>query len=335
VGRLAQLFVPAAVVITAYLAANQHAFGTALQVSGLVKRAPLTAATMLSFAVFVALALAVGVHTFRRDHGRAPRRTPRFPQAGAFVVHTGWFGAFCILVLGYYEILQTQRWLWYWCPLVLYGVIVLLLAVVDLLDVALAPPRPGRSGRPARPAPPAARALAPLAVILGVPLLIALVVGTVQFRDPTILSIQQANRDAGEWIAANLPPGSVVASWDAGVNGYFGHVHTVNVDGVVNSLAYQRAMDAGSTARELRCDGVAYVANHGPGDTDDDAIRALIRDLYGTDASTRSQVIELVPFDYSGTLETNGAQSSGQQHAAVRVYAIPADAVHPRPDDHC
>src|SRR5262249_47556613 len=161
--------------------------------------------------------------------------------------------------------------LWYWCPLVLYGVIVLLLAVVDLLDVALAPPRVGRSGRPAATAAPAARAVAPLAVILGVPLLLALVVGTVQFPDPTVLSIQEANRDAGGWIAANLPPGSVVASWDAGVNGYFGHVHTVNVDGVVNSLAYQRAMDAGSTARELRCDRVAYVANHGPGDTDDTA----------------------------------------------------------------
>ena len=62
-----------------------------------------------------------------------------------------------------------------------------------------------------------------------------------------------------QWAAANymgaqvanrtLPEGSVIGSWDAGVIGYFSRFPVVNLDGLVNSYAYFRAISA-DTNRE-------------------------------------------------------------------------------------
>ena len=50
-----------------------------------------------------------------------------------------------------------------------------------------------------------------------------------------------ANRDAGEWIDANLPADAVLASWDAGVVGYYARRPVINLDGVANSVEYYDA----------------------------------------------------------------------------------------------
>ena len=49
-------------------------------------------------------------------------------------------------------------------------------------------------------------------------------------------AVQVANR--------TLPEGSVLGSWDAGFIGYFSRFPVVNLDGLVNSYAYLRALDA-------------------------------------------------------------------------------------------
>src|SRR5262249_28752886 len=141
VRKIFELFALPAVVVVGYLWANQHWFGTPWQISGLTKRAPLDAATVLIFGLFAAAALAVGWIGFRAlrrtDEGEARPRAARFPLAGRFAAQTAWFGAFAILVVGYYNVLQVQQWLWYYAPVGLYLVALLLLAVADMSTVAL------------------------------------------------------------------------------------------------------------------------------------------------------------------------------------------------------
>jgi hypothetical protein len=330
---LVELFALPGVVLAGYLAYNRATFGTPVQVSGLVKRAPLTATSVGTMVVCVGVAVAVGATAFRREHERAAARpSSRFPRAGSFGRGTGWFASFCVLVIGYYNVAQTQQWLWYYCPAVLYLIILFLLAVADVLDAAAQAADAGQSTM---------RATAPVIGIFVLPLLIALVFEIRGFTDPTLLSIQRANRDSGEWIRQNLGEDAVLASWDAGVEGYFSHRRIINIDGVVNSYAYYEAMQHGTVAMFLRCRGLGFVVNHGvgvgtdAGDDDDLDIRNLIRDIYGQPAADASRVIERVPFDYSGTSNNGGFEVSGTRPMAVRVYEIPRESRGPRPGDRC
>jgi hypothetical protein len=182
---LVELFAPAAVVIVAFLVMNQAVFGTPMQVSGLIKRAELTPTVVALFAVFLAVAAVIGRHGFRRVHGSRARRPSRFPHAGTVALRTSWFGAFCVLVVGYYTVLQTQQWLWYYGPVLLYGVVLFVLAVADITQAGL---------RDRRPQAGPARTLAPVAAIFGVPLLLGLAFTGQQFTDPDLRSIQIANQ---------------------------------------------------------------------------------------------------------------------------------------------
>jgi hypothetical protein len=342
VGRLVAvgtLFVLPALTMAAYLAANQAAFDTPVQVSGLVKRAPLGAATLVPFVAVVAIAAAGARHAYRRAHGLKASRPPRFPLAAAFTVRTGWFAAFGLIVVGYYNLLQTQQWLWYYCPVLLYLLILLLLAVADIIGVAVTgDPSEKRAtnqedGAVTRSG---ARRLVPVLAVVAVPLLVGFAIETQSFVDPNLLSIQQANRDAGHWMHDNLPADAVVASWDAGVVGYYADRHVVNIDGVVNSLAYYRTMGDGSYTAFLRCERVGYIVNHGTDDGGRDPdIDKLIADLYGRNAAESATVIERVPFTYSGTTNNGGFELGDTHHLAVHVYEIPDAFRGPRPNDRC
>ncbi len=205
---LVELFAPVAVTAAVYLVANWVAFGTPLQVSGLVKQAHLDGGRVLAGLGFVAVAALVFVGSFRQH--RTVARHTRLPLVASFLRRTGWFGSFAILVIGYYSVLQTQQWLWYYAPAVLYAVWLLSLLVADFVSSALIEADPARS---------LAKALGPVAALLILPFLVAAVLQTRVFADPDLRSIQVANRDAGEWIASNLPDDAVLASWDAGVVG--------------------------------------------------------------------------------------------------------------------
>ena len=100
------------------------------------------------------------------------------------------------------------------------------------------------------------------------------------FTDPEIRSMQLGDREAAEWIAANLPEDAVVGSFDAGVIGYFAERPVVNLDGLVNSFEWYDARQEGTeaTAAFLRDDGVTHIANHGdPVDGDEPGMRAADR----------------------------------------------------------
>lgn len=310
---LVELLAPALAVIVVYAAWNNATFGTPWQVSGLVKRAEINGGHLAVFAMFLLVAAAAGWHGFRRSHGLRARRRGRFHHAGRFAARTAWFGAFCILLTGYYTVLQTQLWPWYFAPLVLYGIILFLLALTDAVEAAL------RTGRPERNPE---KALLPMQLIFFTPLVLAMIFQIPAFTDPNLLSIQTANRDAGVWMKDNLPAGSVVASWDAGILGYFSHGRVVNLDGVVNSYDYYQAARKGATARFLCNEGVRYIANHGDNTNGEDPdIRAYLKSLYGKDVADRAKIIYTGPFIYSGTTTgSSGSSGGGPRPLAVHVY---------------
>src|SRR4029079_5702952 len=124
-----------------------------------------------------------------------------------------------IVVVAYYQVLQTQQWLWYYCPVALYVLFLLVLGVADFVEAAALEAPKGRS---------MARSLAPVVAILFTPLLIALVIQSKAFLDPDLRAIQEPNQRAGEWIDANQPDDAVLASWDAGVVGYYARRPVVN-----------------------------------------------------------------------------------------------------------
>lgn len=310
-----ELFGPVAVTAAVYLVANQVAFGTPVQVSGLVKQAHLDTGRMLAGLAVVAVAALVFVGTYR-NHRATPSRT-RLPLVLAFLRRTGWFGAFSVLLIGYYSVLQTQQWLWYYAPAVLYAAWLLTLLTADFVSSSLLEAEPTRS---------VGRVLGPVGALLLVPFAVAAVLQTRVFADPDLRSIQIANRDAGEWIAANLPDDAVLASWDAGVVGYFSQRRIVNLDGVVNSLEWHRATQRGETANFLEDEGLGWVVNHGEDvDGRDPAIDGFIRTQFGPEALDGSTVERSWPFVFSGiTTGSAGTGSPGDAPQAVFLYRLPA-----------
>lgn len=319
---LLEVFGPAGATLVAYLAYNRSQFGTVFQVSGLVKRAPLTATTLAMAFVGVGIAAYVGRVGFKALHRTKARRVARFPTAGLFAARTAWFGAFCILVIDYYAVLQTQIWLWYFAPLILYGMLLLLLAVVDICNEALAETKDGRS---------AARRLLPVQAVFFLALAGALLYEISAFIDPNLLSIQIADRDTGVWIRDNIADNdtTVLSSWDAGVVGYFSHRHVVNLDGLVNSFDFYQAWQQGKAAWFLRCERVGYVTNHGGVDAaEDKSFRDFVHDVYGDDAAKRATIVFQLDFMYDGTTTGSaGSTASGLRPMRDYVYQVPPEVV--------
>lgn len=71
---------------------------------------------------------------------------------------------------------------------------------------------------------------------------------------------------AARWLAGNLPPGDKVGSWNAGMLGYFSHRTVVNLDGLVNDVAfYRRVVDGGDLAGYLRDEHIRWLSDQGCG----------------------------------------------------------------------
>jgi hypothetical protein len=312
---LGELLGPSAVTVFAYLGVNRVVFGTPTQISGIVKQAPMDGRRLLMGALVMGLA-ALAFMAAYRNHRHAPKRT-RVPLVASFLRRTGWFAAFTILLIGYYSVLQTQQWLWYYAPVVLYGAWLLVLLVADFVSSALVEAAPERS---------ALRTLGPVGVVLLVPFVLAAALQTRVFVDPELRSIQVANRDAGEWIADNLPEDAVLASWDAGVVGYFSERRVVNLDGVVNSYDWYRAAKRGETGIRLREDGLGWVVNHGSEvDGRDPAIEGFIARNFGPDVLAASEIEKMWPFVFSGvTAGAEGTGSPGDAPQAVFLYRLPS-----------
>jgi len=298
--RLAQLVAAPAITAAVYVTANLLAFGRPMQISGDVKRVDVTPGVVLAVLVVAGGAFLVG----RALRGLAPNE--RFQRVTTFLTATGWYVPFCVGLVGYYTLLSEQQWLWYFAPLVLYGLALLLHGTADLLDGA---------------AQEGARSLRAVQMILLLPLLGGFLVVGRQFVDADLRSLQEANRDAGAWMSANLPDDAVIASWDAGVLGSFTDQPVVNLDGVVNSGEFADAMAAGTEGRFLRAEGVTHIANHGaPVDGDDPTARALVDDIFGAPTGGEMELVHVDEFTFAGstTRSTGGAM-------AMFVYELPVE----------
>lgn len=307
---LAQVLVLPALAVLAYAAINLAWFGHVSQVSGDVKRVSLTPDRFLIL-VLVGTAAVALMAWLARD--RSSAKPPRLGRLACFTSHTAWYPAYLVLLGGYYFVLSTQVWLWYFAPVGLYGTAILLLVAADLTDGARLE-EPNRS---------TLKAVGPIAAILAIPLVAAMAIQTRSFADPHLRSIQEANRETGDWISANLPKDAVLGSWDAGVVGYFTDQRVINLDGVVNSFDYVDAHRAGTQGDFLRDRDLAYLVNHGSLlDGEDPEINEATAHLLGADAAAGLDQVHRTEFTYSGT--TSGTSDrTATDHMAVFVYQLP------------
>jgi hypothetical protein len=219
-----------------------------------------------------------------------------------------------VLLVGYYQELSIETYLWYYAPVGLYLLVALLHVGADLLEGAAVEAPATRELR---------AALAPVAVILALPLIGGVAVTGRTMADPHLYSLQENDRAAAEWIAENLPEDAVLASWDAGVIGYFADRRVVNLDGVVNSFEWRDAMAQGTeaTAEFLHDRGVGYIVNHGaPVNGEDPDLRRRADLLFGDGAGARLELVMRWDFTYSGRA---GGEGGGDRPFAVFLYKVP------------
>lgn len=304
------LLLPPAVTTAVFIAFNLVLVGIPLQISGDIKRAEIHAGN----ALVALVAGGVGLVLLRAAGRAGPAR--RMVRTKRLATTTSWYGVFCLGLLVYYTQLQAQIWLWYFAPLLVWGVVLLLTFLLDACEAGLVDAPEGR--RPMA-------AVAPLVGVLGVPLLVGCGFLWTSFVDPDIRSIQVTNAQAGKAISRDLPPDAVLASWDAGALGFFADQPVVNLDGVVNSPEWFQATKDGPEAvrRFLDGEGVRYIVNHGEViDGNDPSILEFVKTVYGPERAAGTELVASFPFTYSGSTVGSGGRGGGG-HLAVFVYRIP------------
>lgn len=294
--RAWQRFVPVGVVAAAYLLFNQVVFGNPLQVSGVVKRQPMTVGRLAALLVVAGIALAVAAGARRLE-------STRFERTTSFLANTYWFAAACVLLAGYYRVLSVEVYLWYYAPVALYLFLLLLHAAADFAEGVVAE---GQSIRTVQ-------------VILVVPFLIGAVFAVKLITDPQLRSLQEGDRAAALWVRDNTPSGVVIGSWDAGVVGYFADRPVVNLDGVVNSFEWEEARHHApdATAKFVLARGVTLIVNHGElVNGEDPEVLRNVQDLLGP--TFRVLQLHREEYVYAGT----AGGTSGTRRMATFVYAL-------------
>ena len=121
----------------------------------------------------------------------------------------------------------------------------------------------------------------------------------------------------------------MLASWDAGVVGYYANRPVMNLDGVANSYAYYEASRDGEVGAFLTERGLTGIVNHGtPVDGEDPDVRAFVRSTFGETVADGARVVRQWPFVFSGVTTGAGGTGSGTRPLAVFLYELPT----PPPD---
>jgi len=265
-----ELLVLPSLLVIGYLVANQAWFGSAVQVSGLLKSPEPSVWRALAAAAVVGLP----VWLARRF------RSSRWPRLGLVLVRTRPFGLFCLFLVAYYGVLQTFPRAWYFGPVLLYVVLLGCAGIADLLDLAVAEAPSGRL--PTR-----------LVVVLGLCAVVPIGFGLWQAVTAPAATPMLTGRAAARAIASDLPQDAVLASWDAGVFGYYCERPVVNLDGVVNSAGFLAAVRSGTTAEYLADVPIGWVVNHSP---DEATLRTEAHDVLG-DRVDGATVVRTWPFE--------------------------------------
>jgi hypothetical protein len=269
---LVELLALPVVVVAAYLVANQLVFGAATQVSGDAKRVQPSLAALALAAVIVVLPLRFATGRAEGWFVRTPELVTRcFPILG-----------FGFTLIAYYFAFQRQQQPWYFVVPVLF---VTLMSAMILLDAAA-------SER---------RWLWATGLVLGALVLGASVVDLViGGRD----SMARANQQAGRWMREHLPADAVIAGWDCGALGFYARRPVVNLDGMVGSVDYVRALRSGRVVPWTRGLAVRYVANHHDREA---GMRRLAASYLGAERLEGAEVVRSWPFRYRGATNRHAA----------------------------
>lgn len=319
--RLAELFVLPVAALILFTLFNYVTFGSPWQVSGEIKRIPLTLNRTGVLAIGLMLSCIIG--GLFKNWGKLPAQPDSrlnlsasehkstFPCLKEFINTTWWFALFCCLIIMYYTVLQAFPQLWYFGPVLLYGCIIFLFAVIDILSNALRDDLRNQSVKPSLPK---------VQWILTVPLVLGVIAMNLNTVDPRFLSMCISNQKAGEWISKNLPQDAILGSWDAGVIAYFTSQKIINLDGVVNSIDYAHALKTGTAGELLRKQGIAYLVNHGIVDGGEDKeLKQLAGKLFGRGTADYLQLEKTWPFMFRGSSNRFGP---GIWSMAVFLYKI-------------
>jgi hypothetical protein len=66
---------------------------------------------------------------------------------------------------------------------------------------------------------------------------------------------------AAQWMAANLPQGALVGSWNAGVLGYYAPQRVVNLDGLINDFGLLPYLRDGQVSRYIERERIEYLSD--------------------------------------------------------------------------
>jgi hypothetical protein len=310
---LFELFTLPAFTLVVYLVANWWAFGSFMQVSGLVKAMPLNLGNAVPFGLLLAGAVIWMFLRSRRMDRPAPHN--RFPRVIVYLTSTAWFAGFCLLIIGYYGFLQNQQWLWYDGPVLIYLIGLYVLAMTDMVESALLELSFG--GSPTR-------ALATVSGVLILPMAVYLVYEVQGILDTRAGATQLADKAAGEWINQHLPEDTVLGSWDAGVIGYYAQRRVINLDGLVNSHAYYHAMRQQREGAFLTDEGLSMIVNHGDSENDRDPdLERYLRDWFGADLAAQASLVWMRPYQFKGTTVGSDGLRKGEREMAVFLYRLP------------
>jgi hypothetical protein len=292
-----------ATVLGVFLVVNQWMFGAPTQVSGDLKR---VTPSVAQWVLIVAMLLAAGVLLRVRPKGK-------FPRTRQVLIRTWPFGAFSCAVIAYYLGFQTFPRVWYFVPVVLWLLVLFCAVAADLLCLAWA------ERREANPDVAPLRAIAPIAVLLMGALGLAAAVGH-SLGAAGVHHSRMANAEAGRWVSSHLPADAVLGSWDAGVVAYFTTQRVVNLDGVVNSVAYKEALRAGTAGRLVDQWGVTWLINHS---SDPQSLREAAELTMGPLHSF--EIERTWPFVVRGGINTVGVSGHEMAVNLVRIQlAVPA-----------
>jgi hypothetical protein len=282
--RLLALSVPVVGVVLLYVGVNMWLFGDPLPVSGVIKRdwsarllaqdplyrshgwlvakafnlfwplghmRPAYVVFLMAGSVGLATVWLMGVIVRMRRTSQPPRVTlfPRFPPWSGPVVLFGTMQLALYLVV-YHDGYSFQRWYYVVQPWL--GAMAMATAAERAWRWARRVHRPVRRAR-------YPFAMIPMAAIVGV--LIASLRTIGQWHDEALLgSSREPPYAAAQWVAANVPGGAIVGSWNAGMIGYLSGRRVINLDGRVNSWDFYRTKQF-DLCRYWRESGITYLVD--------------------------------------------------------------------------
>jgi hypothetical protein len=229
------VFWPVLVLIVPYLAWNQLAFGHWMPISGALKTSfPVAgfepAHVRVEYAGLVVIALLAVAREYRRGNGGDPLVGLLAPLAIGLALHAVWTVVY----------MNWAVFAWHFAACVPVGIVGAALLARDV----------------------AARIPGALVAVALVGLLVFQVTALTVSISRLGRTFTVAGREAGLWVAANLPPESVLAMKDSGTFSYFAQRQVMNLDGVANSFAFAEAVCQGRLEEFVRERGVRYIAQH-------------------------------------------------------------------------